>query len=479
MSSITPNRGYIVYDADANSASFLQFRTDIAGTSSASSLMQIDADMQEVFDALESQTSSGGKINIASLTLQNGVYTATVSGISTLATGDLIIVSIDEAGSGIPIQIKINNETPAYLKRHDYTGSLIDVVSTDIVVNREYLAYYNGSYFILVGCAANEGAADDMTVNFAQASGRTNVATGDSFKALFGKIAKWFTDLGSLAFKSKITTNDIEDYAVTNAKQVAMGPRTIKGNKGTTVASPTDLTAAEVRSILQVSAGADSTADYLSDAAEAVDLTDDTKFLFVDDTDGSLIKVSMPVASAYLAVGMTGFAAKDHNHDGRYYTEAEMNTKLEQKASVSHIHNVSDISGLATVATTGSYNDLTNKPTIPTIPTDVSDFDNDAGYLTSADIAGKQDSPTQVSASGAINVTLADNREYTYSNVTSLSLTAGNISCHGIITFGASVSSASISATKVAGDDISKAKASEVWEFSCFKGYMVVKKWSD
>lgn len=29
----------------------------------------------------------------------------------------------------------------------------------------------------------------------------------------------------------------------------------------------------------------------------------------------------------------------------------------------------------------GSYNDLTNKPTIPTVPTDVSDFNNDAGYI--------------------------------------------------------------------------------------------------
>ena len=31
----------------------------------------------------------------------------------------------------------------------------------------------------------------------------------------------------------------------------------------------------------------------------------------------------------------------------------------------------------------GSYDDLTNKPTIPTVPTNVSEFTNDAGYLTS------------------------------------------------------------------------------------------------
>ena len=51
---------------------------------------------------------------------------------------------------------------------------------------------------------------------------------------------------------------------------------------------------------------------------------------------------------------------------------------------------------LATVATSGSYDDLTNKPTIPTVPTDVSAFTNDAGYITSADISGKQNADTAV-----------------------------------------------------------------------------------
>ena len=44
-------------------------------------------------------------------------------------------------------------------------------------------------------------------------------------------------------------------------------------------------------------------------------------------------------------------------------------------------------SELATVATSGSYNDLLNTPTIPTVPTNVSDFTNDAGYLTDNDVA--------------------------------------------------------------------------------------------
>lgn len=46
----------------------------------------------------------------------------------------------------------------------------------------------------------------------------------------------------------------------------------------------------------------------------------------------------------------------------------------------------------------GNYNDLTDKPTIPILPTNVSEFNNDAGYITSADIPAIPTVPTEVSA---------------------------------------------------------------------------------
>lgn len=48
-------------------------------------------------------------------------------------------------------------------------------------------------------------------------------------------------------------------------------------------------------------------------------------------------------------------------------------------------------SKLAPIAVSGSYDDLGNKPNIPTIPTEVSAFENDAGYLTDADLATDAD----------------------------------------------------------------------------------------
>ena len=105
----------------------------------------------------------------------------------------------------------------------------------------------------------------------------------------------------------------------------------------------------------------------------------------------------------------TTYSKVGHNHDDRYYTESEIDTKLNSKVNTSY---------LSTVATSGSYNDLTNKPIIPTVnnatltiqkngttvktftanssanvtanitvPTKVSDLTNDSGFLTSTAIS--------------------------------------------------------------------------------------------
>lgn len=48
-------------------------------------------------------------------------------------------------------------------------------------------------------------------------------------------------------------------------------------------------------------------------------------------------------------------------------------------------NDVQNKPSFATVATSGDYDDLDNKPTIPTVPTNVSEFNNDAGYITGID----------------------------------------------------------------------------------------------
>lgn len=53
------------------------------------------------------------------------------------------------------------------------------------------------------------GDGSNVTAAFTAASTRVNVATGEKLSVLFGKIAKWFADLGSLAFKSTVAKSDL------------------------------------------------------------------------------------------------------------------------------------------------------------------------------------------------------------------------------------------------------------------------------
>lgn len=81
------------------------------------------------------------------------------------------------------------------------------------------------------------------------------------------------------------------------------------------------------------------------------------------------VTYTAPVTSVNGATGDVTVSVPDA------YTKTETDNLLSAKA------NSAD---LASVATSGSYNDLQNKPTIPTVPTNVSAFNNDSGYITSA-----------------------------------------------------------------------------------------------
>ena len=54
-----------------------------------------------------------------------------------------------------------------------------------------------------------DGDGSNVTAAFTAASTRANIATGEKLSVLFGKIAKWFADLGNLAFKSTVAKSDL------------------------------------------------------------------------------------------------------------------------------------------------------------------------------------------------------------------------------------------------------------------------------
>lgn len=54
-------------------------------------------------------------------------------------------------------------------------------------------------------------------IYFDMAVRRENIQSGESFSVLFGKIARYFNDLGNMAFKNNVNVSDITDFESTMA----------------------------------------------------------------------------------------------------------------------------------------------------------------------------------------------------------------------------------------------------------------------
>ena len=66
-----------------------------------------------------------------------------------------------------------------------------------------------GVYSALTNKLDKSGDGSNVTAAFTAATTRANIATGEKLSVLFGKIAKWLGDLGSLAFKSTVAKSDL------------------------------------------------------------------------------------------------------------------------------------------------------------------------------------------------------------------------------------------------------------------------------
>lgn len=90
-----------------------------------------------------------------------------------------------------------------------------------------------------------------------------------------------------------------------------------------------------------------------------------------------------------------------------------------------------------------------------------------------------KEAPEKVSQSVSdLSFTVADNTEYHYTSVTTLTMTGADVECHGIIKFGAIIPAVTISGfVGSSGDDITSAAASETWEFSCYANRIIWKNW--
>ena len=84
-------------------------------------------------------------------------------------------------------------------------GTVASAAEIGTAVFRAYSSYDHDTFIANInaleaGKLATDGKGDDVTVDFAAATTRANVATGEALKTLLGKISKWFADLKGGAF---------------------------------------------------------------------------------------------------------------------------------------------------------------------------------------------------------------------------------------------------------------------------------------
>ena len=119
----------------------------------------------------------------------------TINGENLVGTGNITI----EGGSGEPTE---------YLKSAAVSGNTLTLTKKDnsTVV---FTPTTGGGDSALTNKLDKDGDGSNVTAAFTADSTRNNIATGEKLSVLFGKIAKWFADLGSLAFKSTVAKSDL------------------------------------------------------------------------------------------------------------------------------------------------------------------------------------------------------------------------------------------------------------------------------
>lgn len=172
--------------------------------------------------ALKSGTHAPGTSDVYTITLTDGTTFdfAVYNGANGQGAGDMlasvydpqgkhqdVFKYVDDAIGAIPTpdvsaQIKAHNESKT---AHSYIRGLIPTKTSQLKNDSGYLTQHQD----ISGKLDKTGDGSNVTAAFTAASTRANIATGEKLSVLFGKIAKWFADLGSLAFKSTVAKSDL------------------------------------------------------------------------------------------------------------------------------------------------------------------------------------------------------------------------------------------------------------------------------
>lgn len=139
--------------------------------------------------------------------IETGANKTTVENVLT-STSTTNALSANQ-GKVLDDKIKALSDNMGDMGYGDMMKATYDADNDGVVDNSKQLDGQAASYY-----AKADGT--NIKTAFTSASSRVNIATGEALNVILGKIAKWFTDLGTMAFKSSVAKSDLANDVQTS-----------------------------------------------------------------------------------------------------------------------------------------------------------------------------------------------------------------------------------------------------------------------
>lgn len=149
----------------------------------------------------------------------------------------------------------------------------------------------------------SNGDGSSVTAAFTAASSRTNIATGEKLSVLFGKIAKWLSDLGSLAFKSTVAKTDLASDVQTSLGKADSALQSVTksdvglGNVDNTSDANKPISNATQAALNDKQAKITANGILKGDGTGTITAADETEVELVDLPTDHVSNISLPTAS--------------------------------------------------------------------------------------------------------------------------------------------------------------------------------------
>ena len=151
--------------------------------------------------------SKTGKVTTVTITDENGAHTFTISdGADGTGSGDMNTTTYDPTGKAQDIFAYADEQAGAAMEAANAASSAASEAKTTA---QSAQTTARTAQNVASSKLSPSGDGSNVKATFTEAEERENIATGEKLSVLFGKIAKWLADLGTLAFKSSVAKSDL------------------------------------------------------------------------------------------------------------------------------------------------------------------------------------------------------------------------------------------------------------------------------